>query len=96
MQKDILSKSDISHEVFSDPMDDDYASSLDDYAYHAYHDDHTLYHGDGDSTHDQWDWSTGPYTPVPGFGYFSVRVKEELDHMTQVGILHVLDVCSDY
>ena len=80
MQKDTLSKSDILHEVFSDSMDEEY---MDDYAYHAYHGDNTLYHGD--STHDQWDWSTGPYTPVPGFGYFPVRVKEELDHMTQVG-----------
>ena len=85
MHKDILFKSDISHEVFSDSMEDDYASSLDDYAYHAYHDEHTLYHGD--STHDQWDWSTG---------YFPVRVKEELDHMTKVEILHVLYMCFDY
>ena len=74
MQKDSLSPSDVSLEelsVFSDPMAD--------YAYHG----DTLY--PVYSTQDQWDWGPGPFTPVPGFGYFPVRVKEELDHMTQVG-----------
>ena len=93
MQKDSFSPSDMSLEelsVFSDPMDDEYASSLGDYAYHG----DTLY--PVYSTQDQWDWGAGPYTPVPGFGYFPVRVKEELDHMTQVGILYIPYVCSEY
>ena len=30
-----------------------------------------------------WDWA-GPFSPVPGFGFYPQNVKEELEQMTQV------------
>ena len=73
---------------FSDEMDYDPQSDI-------FYDDNNEFHSDYDNDvtfndahlYDEplWDW-TAELSPMPGFGFFPIDVKNELDQMTQVGI----------
>ena len=81
MQKDIFTPSGIVPEdlaKFSDDMHSEYVN-MDDYEYYG-----DSVYPFNDQNEMEWD---GPLTPVPGFGFYPKRVNDELDHMTQVGLV---------